>query len=99
MSTIEKSIEVNVPVRTAYNQWTQFETFPQFMEGVKSVKQLDDKTLAWTAEIAGKTVSWTSEIVHQVPDQEIRWQSISGARNNGQVRFESLGPERTKVIL
>ena len=68
MEHIEKSIEVNVPVRTAYNQWTQFEQFPQFMEGVEEVRQLDDKRLQWRASIAGKTEEWQAEIVEQTPD-------------------------------
>ena len=71
MKTIEKSVTVNVPVRQAYNQWTQFEKFPQFMEGVKEVKQLDDKRLHWKAEIAGKSEEWDAEITEQVPDKRI----------------------------
>ena len=68
MSFIEKSIVVDVPVRTAYNQWTQFEEFPRFMEGVKEVKQTDDKRLHWRAEVMGKDVEWTAEITQQIPD-------------------------------
>jgi uncharacterized membrane protein len=75
MATIEKSIEVDVPVRTAYNQWTQFEAFPQFMEGVREVRQLDDKTLGWRAEIGGKDEEWVAEITEQVPDQRIAWRA------------------------
>lgn len=83
MSRIEKSIDINVPVRTAYNQWTQFEEFPRFMEGVKQVQQLDDKHLHWKAEIGGKEKEWNAEIVEQVPDQRIAWRSTSGAMTAG----------------
>lgn len=89
MSTIVKSIDVDVPVSVAYNQWTQFERFPQFMEGVEEVHQLDDKTLHWKATIAGVTREWRAEIVHQVPDQIIAWRSVEGARNDGLVNFEA----------
>ncbi len=99
MAHIEKSIEVNVPVQTAYNQWTQFESFPKFMEGVKEVKQLDDKHLRWTANIAGKEEQWKAEITHQVPDQRIAWRSTTGAENGGAVSFQSLGADKTQVTL
>jgi uncharacterized membrane protein len=99
MSKITKSIEVDVPVSTAYNQWTQFEDFPRFMEGVKGVRQLDDKTLEWTAEVAGVKRSWRAEIVDQTPDRRISWRSTSGARHNGVVTFEPLGDNRTRITL
>lgn len=99
MSRIIESIEVDVPVRTSYDQWTQFESFPQFMEGVERVVQLDDRTLEWTANIAGKTKHWRAEIVEQQPDQVISWRSTEGAQNDGQVRFEPLGPDRSRVTL
>jgi uncharacterized membrane protein len=99
MASIEKSIEVDVPVRTAYNQWTQFEEFPRFMEGVKEVRQLDDKRLHWRAEVLGKELEWLAEITQQIPDQRITWRSTSGAKNAGAVAFEALGPERTRVTL
>ena len=87
MSTIEKTIEVGVPVHTAYDQWTQFESFPRFMEGVESVKQLDDKRLHWKAEIAGVKREWDAEIVDQTPDQQITWRSLDGTENQGTVQF------------
>ncbi|MFI5623100.1 SRPBCC family protein [Nocardioides sp. NPDC051685] len=87
MSTIEKSVHVGVPVHTAYDQWTQFETFPQFMEGVESVQQLDDKHLHWKAEIGGVTREWDAEIVHQVPDERITWRAVEGTKNQGTVSF------------
>ena len=85
MPRIEKSIDVDVPLRTAYNQWTQFEEFHQFMEGVKEVKQLGPKDLKWKAEVGGKIVEWTATIVTQDPDREIAWQSTSGHPNSGSV--------------
>jgi len=99
MTHTEKKIEVDVPLSTAYNQWTQFESFPRFMKGVKRVRQLDDKTLHWVAEIGGKDVEWTAEITHQEPDRHIGWRTLSGAPNSGSVKFESLGANRTRVIV
>jgi uncharacterized membrane protein len=99
VSRIIEEIEVDSPVRVAYNQWTQFESFPQFMEGVERVVQLDDKTLEWTANIAGKTKHWRAEILEQRPDELISWRSLEGAQNDGLVRFEPQGTDRTKVIL
>ncbi len=99
MATIEKSIEVSVPVRTAYNQWTQFEEFPRFMEGVKSVRQMDDTRLHWCAEIGGKEEEWDAEIAEQTPDQRVAWRSTTGARNAGVVTFHHLGDNKTRVML
>ena len=99
MSRIEKSIDVNVPLSTAYNQWTQFEEFPRFMQGIEEVQQLDDKRLHWRANIGGKQQEWDAEIVEQVPDQRVAWRSTSGAPNSGVVTFESLGAATTRVNL
>ena len=99
MSSIEQSIEVNVPVRTAYNQWTQFEDFPQFMEGVEKVIQQDDTKLHWVAEIAGKTREWDAKITEQTPDERIAWTSIDGATNAGVVTFHRISDGVTKVML
>jgi uncharacterized membrane protein len=99
MSLIEKSIEINVPVRTAYNQWTQFEDFPRFMEGVKHVKQLDEKHLHWKAEIGGKEKEWDAEITEQIPDTRIAWRSRDGAQNAGVVTFHRLSDSTSKVML
>ncbi len=99
MGEKEKSIEVDVPVTTAYNQWTQFEEFPQFMEGVESVTQLDDKRLHWVAEIAGSKREWDAEIVDQEPDQRIAWRSLDGTTNAGVVTFQPLDQSRTQVTL
>lgn len=99
MATVEKTIEVNVPVQAAYNQWTQFETFPQFMDGVKEVRQEGDKRLHWKAEIAGKKEEWDAEITEQVRDQKIAWHSTTGAPNAGTVSFEPVSDNKTMVKL
>jgi uncharacterized membrane protein len=96
---VDASIEVNVPVQVAYNQWTQFEEFPRFMEGVKEVRQLDERTLEWHAEIAGNDETWRAEITEQEPDQRIAWTSIDGARNAGVVTFHRLDENTTRVML
>jgi len=97
METIKESIEVGVPVSTAYNQWTQFEDFPKFMDGVQSVEQLDDTHLRWIAEVSGETRDWQAEIVEQVPDQKIAWRAIDVNGPNGIVTFEPLGEATTLV--
>jgi uncharacterized membrane protein len=99
MSVVEHTTEVDVPVRVAYDQWTQFESFPEFMEGVKRVVQLGDKSLEWTAEIMGKEETWTAEIVEQVPDQRIAWRSTSGSPNSGIVSFLPTSDGATRVTL
>ena len=99
MECIEKTIEVESPLNKVYNQWTQFEDFPKFMEGVERVQQLDNKRLHWVAHIGGKRKEWDAEIFDQVPDQRVAWRSISGARNSGIVTFEPLGENRTRVSL
>ena len=99
MATIEKSVDVSVPLRTAYDQWTQFEEFPKFMEGVTEVRQLDDKRLHWKAEIGGQEREWDAEIYEQVPDQRIAWRSISGKNNAGIVTFQALGADRSRINL
>ena len=86
-------------MRTAYDQWTQFEDFPQFMEGVEEVGQIDDSRLHWVAEVGGRRAEWDAKIVDQVPDERISWTAVSGKRNAGEVRFEPLGPNRSKVHL
>jgi hypothetical protein len=96
---VEKSIQVNVPLSTAYNQWTQFEDFPYFMGGVKEVRQLDDRRLHWVAEIAGVRREWEASILEQVPDQKIAWAATSGATNAGAVRFQPVGAGATTVFL
>jgi uncharacterized membrane protein len=97
MAKIDKTIEVDVPVSTAYNQWTQFEDFPQFMDNVESVQQIDDTQLHWVAEYGGKRHEWDAEITEQVPDNTIAWRSLGGVTHNGRVTFEPLGPDRTRI--
>jgi len=99
MATIEKSIDVEVPVRTAYNQWTQFEEFPRFMEGVERVEQIDDTHLRWVAKVGGKRKEWIARITEQIPDARIAWTSEGGARNAGVVTFHKLAPSKTRVML
>jgi uncharacterized membrane protein len=99
MSTIEESVEVQVPLSVAYNQWTQFEEFPHFMEGVESVKQLDDTHLHWCAEIAGAKREWDAEITEQHPDERVAWRATDGAENAGVVTFHKIAPDTTKVML
>jgi uncharacterized membrane protein len=99
MSTVEESIEINVPVRTAYDQWTQFETFPQFMEGVTEVQQLDDTHLHWVADIGGVHREWDAEITEQHPDERVAWRAREGADNAGVVTFHKLSDTKTKVML
>jgi len=99
MARIEKDIEVNAPVRSVYNQWTQFEEFPAFMDGVREVRQIDDTHLHWCAKVGGREVEWDSEILEQVPDQRVAWRSITGKLNAGTVEFEAVDGGRTRVCL
>jgi uncharacterized membrane protein len=99
MPSIQKDIVVDLPIRVVYDQWTQFESFPQFMEGVREVVQLDEKTLRWHASVAGKDEEWEAEIVEQMPDRHVAWRSTVGTPNAGSVMFEPVGPDRTRVSL
>ena len=99
MPRFEDSIEVAVPTQVAYDQWTQFEEFPKFMDGVERVVQRDDRTLDWTAEIAGRRTEWTAVITDQTPDTRIAWKSVTGDENAGAVLFEPLDAQHTKVTL
>jgi len=96
---IEKQIMVNVPVSTAYNQWTQFEDFPHFMGGIKQVTQLGDDRLEWIAEIGGVRRRWEAKILEQVPDRKVAWAATEGATNAGAVTFEDVGGGQTSVRL
>jgi uncharacterized membrane protein len=98
MPKIEDSIEVQVPVRQAYNQWTQFEEFPEFMEGIQSVHQLDHTHVHWVAEIRGESRAWTTEIIEQQPDKKVAWKTIEGeVKNDGVVTFEPVAGGQTRV--
>jgi uncharacterized membrane protein len=99
VSSVTKSIDVNVPVSTAYNQWTQFELFPQFMEGVKEVRQLDNQNLHWRAEVGGKEQEWDARITEQIPDNRIAWTSTSGDVNGGAVDFHRISDDLTRIAL
>jgi uncharacterized membrane protein len=99
MATVEKSIKVDVPIKTAYNQWTQFEEFPEFMEGVKEVRQLDDSRLFWAAEIGGERKEWYARITRQIPDEVIAWESEGGTLNSGIVTFQPSEDLKTEVQL
>jgi uncharacterized membrane protein len=99
VNRIEKEIEVDRPLSTVYNQWTQFEEFPHFMSGVKEVRQVDDTHLHWHADVGGRELEWDAEITEQEPDKRISWKSISGVTNAGTVRFDGIGAGRTRVRL
>src|SRR4029434_3884576 len=98
MPKIEDTIDVQVPVEQAYNQWTQFEDFPKFMEGIQSVQQLDDTHVHWVAEIRGESREWTTEITEQQPDEKVAWETIDGeVKNDGVVSFEQIARDQTRV--
>ena len=99
ISTIDESIEVDVPVSTAYNQWTQFEEFPLFMEGVDDVQQRDDTRLHWVATIGGRTAEWDAKILEQHPDKQISWISEDGKKTRGTVSFEPIGESKALIRL
>jgi uncharacterized membrane protein len=99
MTTVEESIEVEVPVSTAYNQWTQFEDFPEFMEGVEKVEQLTDDKLHWVTKIAGVEREFDAKITEQHPDERVAWTTMDGPKQAGVVTFHKLDPSRTKVML
>jgi uncharacterized membrane protein len=99
MATVTESIDVAVDVSTAYNQWTQFEEFPHFMEGIKEVRRLDDLRTHWVAEIGGKREEWDAEITEQRPDARVAWRSTSGTPNAGAVTFDRLGATQTRVTV
>jgi len=100
MERIEATVDVDAPVRAVYNQWTQFEEFPLFMDGVESVRQLDDTHVRWTAHIGGKRKEWDAEITQQIPDQEIDWMGFGDAENRGRIMFEPVdGKTRVTLLL
>ena len=99
MSTIEQSIEVAVPVRTAYNQWTQFEEFPRFMEGVEEVRQVDDTRLHWKTKVGGRDQEFDAQITEQRPDERIAWSATQGVEQAGVVTFHRVDDGRTKIML
>jgi uncharacterized membrane protein len=99
VSNIEQSIDVSVPVRSAYDQWTQFEEFPQFMEGVEEVRQLDDTHLHWRTKVAGREKDFEAEITEQLPDERVAWRSQAGPEHAGVVTFHRIGENETRVMV
>ena len=99
MSTIEQSIELNVPVRAAYDQWTQFEEFPKFMEGVEEIRQIDDTHLHWVADIGGTRHEWDAVITEQLPDERVAWRNTDGKDNAGVVTFHKLSDDQSKLMV
>lgn len=99
MSNIEKSIDVNVPASTAYNQWTQFEEFPRFMEGVEQVRQIGDKHMHWRVNVGGKPKEFETEITEQIPDKRIAWRTRGGTDNAGVVTFHHLNDQTTRIMV
>lgn len=97
MATVNRTIDVEVPVSVAYNQWTQFESFPEFMKGVEAVEQIDETALHFSTNVGGVKRDYNAQILEQVPDSLVSWASIDGPRNAGSVSFEQLGPDRTRV--
>jgi uncharacterized membrane protein len=99
MGSVEQSIDLDVPVTTAYDRWTQFEDFPKFMKGVKDVKQIDDTHLRWKAEIAGHEKEWDAVITEQHPDERVAWKSTDGSPNAGVVTFHKLSDSKSRVMV
>jgi uncharacterized membrane protein len=99
MSTVEESIDVDVPVRVAYNQWTQFESFPQFMENIEEVRQIDDTRLHWRANFGGHEVEWDAVITEQLPDERIAWRAAEGKKNAGVVTFHRLSDDSSRLMV
>lgn len=100
MSTVMESIDVDVPVHSAYNQWTQFEDFPSFMEGVEAVHQTDDRHCQWTTKVAGARREFYTEIVDQLPDERISWRTVGGdVQQMGIVTFQRIDDSHTRVSL
>lgn len=99
MTTIEQSIDLEVPVRTAYDRWTRFEEFPRFMEDVEEIRQIDDRHMHWVAEIGGSRHEWDAEITEQLPDERVAWRNTDGKDNAGVVTFHKLDPERTRIMV
>jgi uncharacterized membrane protein len=98
-ATVEQTVEVGVPIDTAYNQWTQFEEFPKFMEGVEEVRQIDDRHLHWVAEFGGSRHEWDAEIVEQHPEERVAWRNVDGKENAGVVTFHKIDDATTRIAV
>jgi uncharacterized membrane protein len=99
VSSVTESVDVNVPVRTAYNQWTQFEEFPRFMSGVEEIRQLDEATTHWKTNIDGVKREFDARITEQLPDERVAWTSVEGSRQAGVVTFHRLDAAQTRVTV
>lgn len=99
MATIEDSVDINAPISDVYNQWSHFEDFPRFMEGIEEIRRLDPSRYHWRARVAGKEEEWDAEVTENVPDTRIAWRSTSGRQNDGVVEFEPISPSSTRVHL
>ena len=100
MAQVQESVDVNVPVRTAYNQWTQFESFPEFMDGVVSISQIDDTHNHWVTKVGGVTREFDTEITEQKPDERVAWKSLGGdTRHAGVVTFHRLSDDQTRLMI
>ena len=99
MESIEKTVEVKAPLHKVYNQWTQFEEFPAFMDGVEEVRQIDDRHLHWVAAFGGSRHEWDAEITEQLPDERVAWRNTDGKDNAGVVTFHKLADDRTRVMV
>jgi uncharacterized membrane protein len=97
--TIEQSVEVEVPIGQAYDQWTQFEEFPRFMEGVERVEQRDDRHLHWVASFGGQTHEWDAEITEQKPEERVAWRNVDGKDNAGVVTFHKIDDATTRIMV
>ena len=97
--TVEQSVEVQVPIERVYNQWTQFQEFPRFMEGVERIDQLDDRRLHWVASFGGETHEWDAEIVEQHPEERVAWRNVDGKDNAGVVTFHKIDQDTTRVMV
>jgi len=99
MANIEQSIDVEVPISTAYNQWTQFEDFPKFMDGVDEIRQIDDRHVHWVVSFGGTQHEWDAEITEQNPDERVAWKNTDGKDNAGVVTFHQLAANRTRIMV
>ena len=99
MANIEKSIEVDAPIATVYDQWTQFEEFPSFMQGVEEIRQLDDRHVHWTVEFGGSHHEWDAEITEQIPEERVAWRNTDGKDNAGVVTFHKIDDETTRIMV
>lgn len=99
MSTHEHTVVVDLPLVTVYDQWTQFESYPRFMDNVDSVRQLDPRMTHWQVTVGGITREYDAEILQQKPGEIIEWRTVSGPDQGGRVTFMSVDPEHTRVTL